>query len=128
MIAVQRGDPDREVCRRPFASQKIDPKTMPWATFIRAVYLDEQFRELEGQVPRHPLSIMLAPVFIDSDESSRPPARSCILSSRRCPAPRAKATLDEVFLDLFLQRFKDKSKDEIAMMLEFPDSTKPRLP
>ena len=125
MAMVQLENPDREVEGVIlFGSPSHDPQISPWNRVIDCCHLEEAVNRLEQSDPDHPLPAVFKPLIVSDDALLERDAVSYLRRIRNSSVdPPAKATLEDVFVSWFEQRFKDKTKQEIEAMFqqELPD-------
>ena len=125
MAMVQLENPDRAVEGVIlFGSPTYDPQISPWNRVIDCCHLEEAVNRLEQSNPDHPLPAVFKPLIVSDDALLERDAVSYLSRIRHSSAsPPAKAALEDVFVNWFEQRFKDKTKQEIEAMFqqELPD-------
>ena len=106
-----------------FASRSLDPEVAPWTSCVQAVMLDEVLERREAESPHDPLVAVFKPVF-EADEGKLEKEAGAhyrhIQTADQLTAGQAEALL-AVFLSWMLERFRDRSPKEIAMILDLPD-------
>ncbi len=124
MVMAQEEYPERDMRGVIlFANRACDPDTQPWKKLVRVRYLDETLAKLEAKNPKNPLVCVFKPVMEQNDEKlvcQAPQHYRAIQRSKKLTATQ-RDTLTEVFENWLLQRFKDKTKQELAMILDLPD-------
>ncbi|MCB1098063.1 MAG: DUF2887 domain-containing protein, partial [Verrucomicrobiae bacterium] len=106
-----------------FASRSLDPTVAPWTTCVQAVMLDEALARREAALPDDPFVAVFKPVFESDDSKLEKEAATHyrhLQISDQLNTDQAE-TLQMVFLGWFLERFRDRSHKEIAMILDLPD-------
>ena len=125
MAMVQLENPDREVEGVIlFGSPSHDPQISPWNRVIDCCHLEEAVNRLEQSDPDHPLPAVFKPLIVSDEALLEREAVSYLRRIRNSAVDSpAKATLEDVFVSWFEQRFKDKTKQEIEAMFqqELPD-------
>jgi len=125
MATVQEAFPGRVVQGVIFFGyNNIDPRTAPWTQVVKSHVLPEVLSEWELKQPKHPLVAVFKPLLAESDEVlGREAAEYFREIKYGSLSPDCKRALEEVFVSWLEQRFKDKTKKEIEMMLlgELPD-------
>ena len=114
-----------------FFQESSDPKTEPWCSFVRAcpdviqiVYLDQIVRQLGENESTHPVWATFQPLFAKDDLTlihRLPDCHQAILDAKM-PA-QARKVLQDVFMSWLLQRFKNKTHEEIKAMFIPSDPT-----
>jgi predicted transposase YdaD len=125
MAAVQDAFPGRVVQGLIFFGYNgLDPQTVPWTQVVRSYVLPDVLREWERKQPKHPLVAVFKPLLAESEEVLRRQAAGYFRAITHSSLSAAgKASLEEVFVSWLVQRFKDKTRKEIEMMLlgELPE-------
>ena len=125
MAAVQDVYPGRVVQSVIFFGyNNLDPKTAPWTQVVRSYVLSDLLRRWERKQPKHPLVAVFKPLLAESEETLQRQAAGYFRAIKQSSLnATCKRTLEEVFVSWLEQRFKDKTKKEIEMMLlgELPD-------
>jgi len=106
-----------------FRSRDMDPQTQPWVRVVHSYYLDELLHSLAERSPMHPLVAVFRPVF-DEPKNLEAHAGDYYHQIRTSELNEGvKESLLEVFVSWLEQRFKDKGRKEIEMLLlgELPD-------
>ena len=106
-----------------FASRSLDPAVAPWMSCVQVVMLDEVLARRETEKPDDPLVAVFKPVFEADDAKLEKEAAAHyrhIQTSNQLTAGQTE-TLLAVFLNWLLERFRDRSQKEIAMILDLPD-------
>ena len=91
---------------------------------MQSYVLPDVLREWERKQPKHPLVAVFKPLLAESEESLQRQAAGYFRTIKQSSLSTAcKRTLEEVFVSWLEQRFKDKTKKEIEMILlgELPD-------
>lgn len=105
-----------------FATRSLDPLTTPWKQIIHSVYLDEALSQLAETQPLHPLVAVFAPVFIEGSKELEDTAKVYYHALDQAAVGQdLKDTLLRVFCDWLFERLKDKTHQEITMILDLPD-------
>lgn len=106
-----------------FASCSLDPSVPPWTNCVQAVMLDEALARREAAMPADPFVAVFKPVFEFDDSKLEKEAATHyrhLQTSDQLNIDQAE-TLQTVFLGWFLERFRDRSHKDIAMILDLPD-------
>ena len=107
-----------------FGYNNLDPQTAPWTRVVRSYVLPDVLREWERRQPEHPLVAVFKPLLAESEEVLQRHAAGYFRDIEQSSLSAAcKRTLEEVFVSWLWQRFRDKTKKEIEMILfgELPD-------
>jgi predicted transposase YdaD len=107
-----------------FGYNKLDPQTAPWTQVVRSYVLPDVLREWERKQPNHPLVAVFKPLLAESEEALQRQAAEYFRDiTHSSLSAGGKASLEEVFVSWLVQRFKDKTRKEIEMMLlgELPE-------
>jgi predicted transposase YdaD len=125
MAAVQLIYPGRAVQGLIFFGyNNLDPRTAPWTQVVRSYVLADVLQQWERNRPSDPLVAVFKPLLAESEEQLQRQAADYVRAIKYSSLnPACKRTLEEVFVSWLVQRFKDKTKKEIEMMLvgELPD-------
>jgi predicted transposase YdaD len=124
MAAIQEDHGMREIRGIVFfAARSLDPAVRPWTSVVQSVMLDEALAAREEKFPDDPAVAVFKPVF-EPDKAKLEKAAAAhyraIRTSAKLSTDQAEA-LAEVFLHGLLERFRDKTDQEIAMILDLPD-------
>jgi predicted transposase YdaD len=107
-----------------FGYNNLDPKTAPWTQVVRSYVLPDVLQEWERRQPKHPLVAVFKPLLAENQEALQRQAAGYFRAIKQSSLSTAcKRTLEEVFVSWLEQRFRDKTKKEIEMILlgELPD-------
>jgi predicted transposase YdaD len=124
MAAIQEDHGMREIRGIVFfAARSLDPAARPWTSVVQSVMLDEALAAREEKFPDDPAVAVFKPVF-EPDKAKLEKAAAAhyraIRTSAKLSTDQAEA-LAEVFLHWLLERFRDRTDQEIAMILDLPD-------
>ncbi len=101
-----------------FGSADLDPRTEPWCSFIRAIYLDHELERLAREQPEHLLLSVLFPL-IQPDQSklvAEGPLHYYRLKTAAAP-PKDRDILLRVLTDFLFQRLPQYTHSQLAMMM-----------
>ena len=125
MVQVQFERPGRKVEGIIiFGSRDLDPQTEPWRQVVSVYFLDEMLEQLKVRSPNHPLVAVFQPLLEKNRELlERNAAVYYTQIKSSVSSDRQKAKLLDVFIDWMLQRFSERGKEEIEIMLlgQLPD-------
>jgi hypothetical protein len=111
-----------------FGRRSYDPKTQPWASFIRAVYLDEALVRLKTKNPDHPLVAAFSPMFTRQESVLEKTAEHQYKLIKQSKLGKsAGEILEQVFFHWLCERLKNRTPEEIAMILNLPDISQTRV-
>lgn len=89
-----------------------------WDSPVQAVYLDRFLPDWLAREPDNPYVAVLAPLAVASDADLRAQAPALWQRVREAPLPAAeRATLTDVLLYWFLERFRTLTREEVWAML-----------
>lgn len=125
MVAVQEAHGMRAVRGLIFFGEKqLDPRTPPWDRVVQSFVLRDLLTDFDKTHPGHPLAAVFQPLIINNDEALESQAVTHFRSIQRSRLGlRRKKVLISVFVDWLEQRFPQKGKREIEIMLlgELPE-------
>ncbi len=125
MVAVQESHGMRAVRGMIFFSEKqLDPRTSPWDRVVQSFVLRDLLTDFDKTHPAHPLAAVFQPLMIDQDDVLEEQAVTHFRSIQRSNLGlHRKKVLTSVFVDWLEQRFPQKGKREIEIMLlgELPE-------
>ena len=107
-----------------FVDHSLDPRTEPWCHFVSVHSLADTLGRLAAEHPAHPLVAVFQPLMQEDAEKLEREAGACYnqIATSGLDEPM-KLVLLEVFINWLEQRFVEKGKAEIEMMLvgQLPD-------
>ena len=103
-----------------FVDHSLDPRTEPWCHFVSVHSLADTLGRLAAEHPAHPLVAVFLPLMQELEQEAG--ARYNPIATSGLDEP-LKSVLLEVFINWLEQRFVEKGKAEIEMMLvgQLPD-------
>ena len=103
-----------------FVDHSLDPRTEPWCHFVSVHSLADTLGRLAAEHPAHPLVAVFQPLMQELEQEAG--ARYNPIATSGLDEP-LKSVLLEVFINWLEQRFVEKGKAEIEMMLvgQLPD-------
>ena len=107
-----------------FGSPSHDPKIEPWTRVVECFNLEAVVNRLEQSDPTHPLPTVFKPLLVSDEEVLEREAVGYLRHIRASPLEQPlRETLEDVLINWFEQRFKDKTAEEISAMFqqELPD-------
>ena len=107
-----------------FGQSGLDPRTAPWTQIVLGVVLQDVLADLRRRNPQHPLANVFEPLLEPSDATLETVAAHHYRALKQCNLDdQRRELLMDVFLNWLEQRFQNKSKQEIEIMLlgELPD-------
>jgi predicted transposase YdaD len=125
MALIQMKYPEREIQGVTlFGTPSHDPEIRPWNRVVDCFNLEAVVNRLELTDPAHPLPAVFKPLIVQNEEVLEREAVGYLRRIRASPLDEPlRATLEDVFVSWFEQRFKDKTAEEISAMFqqELPD-------
>jgi len=125
MVGAQRSSEGRRVKGLIFFGREVrNPATEPWNLVVTAYVFEDLLRAFAEARPEHPLSHLMHPVVEENDlrleQDGADHYRSLIELKDQGAIP---PDLCEVYIELFWQRFRGKTRKEIKMILlkDLPD-------
>ncbi len=101
-----------------FGSASLDPKTEPWNSVVETYVLRDCIVSLEQRNPTHPLVALFKPLLEPDEAVLERKALDYYRSIKNSPAEvRQVDVLLEVFVSWLEQRFPERTKKEIEMLL-----------
>ena len=97
-----------------FVDHSLDPRTEPWCHFVSVHSLADTLGRLAAEHPAHPLVAVFLPLMQELEQEAG--ARYNPIATSGLDEP-LKSVLLEVFINWLEQRFVEKGKAEIEMML-----------
>lgn len=90
---------------------------------MNVVYLGEILDEWERKDPENPFVAVFKPVFQDDESKLEKEAASHYCSIRNSPllSEKQRESLSNVFIHWMMERLKEKTYEELIMILELPD-------
>jgi len=101
-----------------FGSRRHDPKTKPWTQLVQSFVMDDLLKDFQKKHPNHPLSAVFQPLLETQANVLESTAVEHFRTIQQSSlSARRKAVLTAIFVDWLEQRFPEKHKREIEIML-----------
>jgi len=107
-----------------FSEKQLDPRTPPWDRVVHSFVLRDLLAEFERAHPGHPLAAVFQPLMIEREDLLEVQAVTHFRTIKHSDLEeRYKQVLTAVFVNWLEQRFPQKGKQEIEIMLlgELPE-------
>jgi hypothetical protein len=112
-----------------FGDRRLDPRTKPWTSLVRAIVLPDELRRLAERNPDHPLVATFQPLLAENEAELERNARGFLHTIKTSKLKTGvKEALEEVFMSWIIQRLAYRTKQEIEKMLigELPELVETR--
>ena len=112
-----------------FGDRRLDPRTKPWTSLVRAIVLPDELRRLAERNPGHPLVAAFQPLLAESEAELERNVGGFLHTIKTSKLRMGvKEALEEVFMSWIIQRLAHRTKQEIEKMLigELPELVETR--